>query len=101
MLTYTLWYGTSADSITTKGKSSAPTKQGETVTIEQNEGLSNDTRYWFKVVVTDGTDEVTSRECNESTYCKGEYCEGVSYSYTECTKCQGNGIIYCNWCSRV
>ena len=72
-LTYTLWYGTSAANITTKGKSSNPTKQGETVRIEQNVGLSNDTMYYFKVVVTDGTDEVTSKECNESTYCKGEY----------------------------
>jgi len=75
MLTYTLWYGTSADNITTKGKSSELTKPGETVTIEQNEGLSNDTRYWFKVVVTDGTDEATSEKCNESTYCKGVLCE--------------------------
>ena len=99
MLTYTLWYGTSAANITTKGKSSNPTKQGETVRIEQNVGLSNDTRYWFKVVVTDGTDETISRECNENTYCKGEHCEGVSYSYEACTKCDSNHKITCTQCS--
>ena len=99
MLTYTLWYGTSADSITTKGKSTNPTKQGETVRIEQNVGLSNDTEYWFKVVVTDGMDEITSDKCNESTYCKGEYCEGVSYSYEACTRCDSNHKITCTKCS--
>ena len=52
---------------------------GESVTREQNEGLGNDTMYWFKVVVTDGVDKVTSDKCNESTYCKGEYCEGGLY----------------------
>ena len=98
MLTYTLWYGTSAANITTKGKSSAPTKQGESVTIEQNEGLSNDTMYYFKVVVTDGTDEVTSEKCNESTYCKGEYCSGVSYSYETCTRCDSNHKVTCPSC---
>ena len=100
MLTYTLWYGTSADNITTQGKSSNPAKPGETVTIEQNEGLSNDTRYWFKVIVSDGTDETTSEECNESTYCKGEYCEGINYSYETCTKCEGNFMIECAYCER-
>ena len=100
MLTYTLWYGTSADNITTKGKSSTPTKPGESVSIEQNEGLSNDTRYWFKVVVTDGTDEVTSGIENEKTYCKGEYCNGVSYSYETCTKCDSTHKIKCPQCNR-
>ena len=100
MLTYTLWYGTSADNITTKGKSSNPTKQGETVRIEQNVGLSNDTEYWFKVVVTDGTDEITSDKCNESTYCKGEYCEGGYYTYPKCVECNGTGKINCEKCSR-
>ena len=94
MLTYTLWYGTSSDNITTKGKSSSPTKQGETVTIEQNEGLSNDTRYWFKVVVSDGIDETTSGECNERTYCKGEYCEGGKYEQQDCLGCE-NGKVNC------
>ena len=98
MLTYTLWYGTSAANITTKGKSSNPTKQGETVRIEQNVGLSNDTMYYFKVVVTDGTDEVTSEKCNESTYCKGEYCSGVSYSYETCTRCDSNHKVTCPSC---
>ncbi len=99
MLTYTLWYGTSADNITTKGKSSAPTKQGETVTIEQNEGLSNDTMYWFKVVVPDGTNETTSGEGNENTYCKGEYCEGGGTTKIDCTACGGKGSIECKNCS--
>jgi len=101
MLTYTLWYGTSADNITTQGKRSEPTKQGESVSIEQNEGLGNDTMYYFKVVVTDGTDETISRECNENTYCKGEHCEGVSYSYETCTAsgCD-NGKINCTTCRR-
>ena len=98
MLTYTLWYGTSADNIIIKGKSSNPAKPGETVTIEQNEGLSNDTRYWFKVVVSDGTYEIASDNCNESTYCKGEYCSGVSYSYETCTKCDSNHKIICSYC---
>ena len=99
MLTYTLWYGTSADNITTKGKSSAPTKPGESVTIEQNEGLSNDTRYWFKVVVSDGIDEATSGEFNENTYCKGEYCSGVNSVYETCTAngCNG-GKVTCTLC---
>ena len=100
MLTYTLWYGTSADNITTQGKSSNPTKQGETVRIEQNVGLSNDTMYYFKVIVTDGTDEVTSKECNESTYCKGEYCSGGGYSYPTCTGCSGTGRVTCTTCRR-
>ncbi len=99
MLTYTLWWGDSSDNLS-KTDITATGRSGQSVTLEKS-SLSNDTRYCFKVVVNDGIDEVTSRECNESTYCKGEYCEGVSYSYTECTKCQGNGIIYCNWCSRV
>ena len=98
MLTYTLWYGTSADNITTKGKSSTPTKPGESVSIEQNEGLSNDTRYWFKVVVSDGVDEVTSGECNESTYCKGGYCSGGRYSYPTCAGCNGTGKVNCTTC---
>ncbi|MCI8393766.1 MAG: hypothetical protein HFJ23_08595 [Clostridia bacterium] len=98
MLTYTLWYGTSADNITTKGKSSEPTKSGQSVTIEQNEGLSNDTRYWFKVAVTDGMDEVTSGECNESTYCKGGYCSGGRYSYPTCAGCNGTGKVNCTTC---
>jgi len=97
MLTYTLWYGTSADSITTKGKSSAPTKQGESVTIEQNEGLSNDTMYYFKVVVTDGTDEVTSGINSVKTYCKGEYCSGGYYTYTPCRNCS-DGSLSCTNC---
>ena len=98
MLTYTLWYGTSADNITTQGKSSVPTKPGESVSIEQNEGLGNDTMYYFKVIVTDGTDETTSDKCNESTYCKGEYCSGVSYSYETCETCNGNKAITCPSC---
>ena len=98
MLTYTLWYGTSADNITTQGKRSEPTKQGESVSIEQNEGLGNDTMYYFKVVVTDGTDETISRECNENTYCKGEHCEGGHYTYPKCTRCNGNGTVTCIWC---
>ncbi|MCI8363286.1 MAG: hypothetical protein HFJ41_09390 [Clostridia bacterium] len=99
MLTYTLWYGTSADNINTKGKSSTSTKPGESVSIEQNEGLSNDTRYWFKVVVSDGVDEVTSGECNESTYCKGEYCEGGHFTYPTCKMCLSNGKVLCASCN--
>ncbi len=100
MLTYTLWYGTSADNITTQGKSSNPTKQGETVRIEQNVGLSNDTMYYFKVVVTDGTDEVTSEKCNENTYCLGSYCSGGGINYPTCTGCNGSGKIDCIKCRK-
>ena len=74
MLTYTLWYGTSAANITTKGKSSAPTKQGESVTIEQNEGLENNTTYYFKVVVSDGIDENETSLEGKRTFCKGKQC---------------------------
>jgi len=92
MLTYTLWYGTSADNITTQGKSSVPTKPGESVSIEQNEGLGNDTMYYFKVIVTDGTDEVTSGVNSAKTYCKGEYCSGPKTQPIDCSNCDRTWI---------
>jgi len=51
-LIYTLWYGISADSITTKGVSSDTTRSGTSVTLTQT-GLNNNTTYYFTVTVTD------------------------------------------------
>jgi len=61
----------------------------------EKSGLSNDTRYWFKVVVSDGIDEVASGEGNENTYCLGSYCSGGGYSYPTCTGCSGTGKVDC------
>jgi len=99
MLTYTLWWGDSSDNLS-KTDITATGRSGQSVILEKS-GLSNDTRYWFKVVVSDGIDEVTSGEGNENTYCKGEYCNGVSYSYETCTAsgCD-NGKINCTTCRR-
>ena len=108
-LTYTLWWGTSADSITTKGVSSNPTKQGTSVMLTQA-GLSNDTTYYFKVVVSDGIDTVESNSNNIKTYCLGIFCNGGGYNYltcstcngaktTTCSACGGSGNISCSTCS--
>ncbi|MCI8291822.1 MAG: hypothetical protein HFJ25_06250 [Clostridia bacterium] len=97
-LTYTLWYGTSADSITTKGVSSDPTKQGTSVMLTQA-GLSNDTMYYFKVAVSDGTDIVESNSNNIKTYCLGIYCNGGGYNYLTCSTCNGNKTTTCSACS--
>ena len=97
MLTYTLWWGDSSDNLS-KTDITATGRSGQSVTLEKS-GLSNDTRYWFKVVVSDGVDEVTSGECNESTYCKGEYCSGGWYTYPTCGICTGTGKVSCTRCS--
>ena len=98
-LTYTLWYGTSADSITTKGVSSAPTKQGTSVMLTQA-GLSNDTTYYFKVVVSDTLDEKESVEISVKTMCRGTHCSGGWYTYPTCSNCNGNKKVTCTRCSR-
>ena len=97
MLTYTLWWGDSSGNLN-KTNVTAAGRSGQSVTLEKL-GLSNDTRYWFKVVVSDGTDEVTSGDGNEKTYCKGEYCEGGNYSYPDCSNCE-DGKINCSSCRR-
>ena len=96
MLTYTLWWGDGSGNLS-KTDITATGMSGQSVTLEKS-GLSNDTRYWFKVVVNDGIDEATSGEGNESTYCKGEYCNGVSYTNVPCTKCDSNHQIPCTSC---
>ena len=96
-LTYTLWWGDSSGNLS-KTNVTATGRSGQSVTLERS-GLSNDTRYWFKVVVSDSIDEATSGEGNEKTYCKGEYCSGVSYTNVPCTKCKGNGQIVCLFCN--
>ena len=95
-LTYTLWWGNSSGNLS-KTNVTATGRSGQSVTLEKS-GLSNDTRYWFKVAVTDGMDEVTSGECNESTYCKGGYCSGGRYSYPTCAGCNGTGKVNCTTC---
>ena len=97
-LTYTLWWGNSSGNLS-KTNVSATGRSGQSVTLEKS-GLSNDTRYWFKVVVSDSIDEATSGEGNEKTYCKGTYCSGVSISYTTCTKCDSNHKVTCTVCGR-
>ena len=97
-LTYTLWWGNSSGNLS-KTNVTATGRSGQSVTLERS-GLSNDTRYWFKVVVSDSIDEATSGEGNEKTYCKGEYCSGVSISYTTCTKCDSNHKVTCTQCGR-
>ena len=69
MLTYTLWWGDSSDNLS-KTDITATGRSGQSVILEKS-GLSNDTRYWLKVVVSDGIDEVASGEGNENTYCLG------------------------------
>ncbi|MCI8393744.1 MAG: hypothetical protein HFJ23_08480 [Clostridia bacterium] len=96
MLTYTLWWGDSSSNLS-KTDITATGRSGQSVTLEKS-GLSNDTRYWFKVVVSDSIDEATSGEGNEKTYCKGEYCNGVSYTNVPCTKCDSNHKIPCTSC---
>ena len=97
MLTYTLWWGDSSDNLS-KTDITATGRSGQSVTLEKS-GLSNDTRYWFKVVVSDGIDETTSGDGNENTYCKGEYCSGVNSVYETCTAngCNG-GKVTCTLC---
>ena len=97
-LTYTLWWGDSSGNLS-KTNVTATGRSGQSVTLEKS-GLNNDTRYWFKVVVSDSIDEATSGEGNEKTYCKGEYCSGVSISYTTCTKCDSNHKVTCTQCGR-
>ncbi|MCI9275763.1 MAG: hypothetical protein HFJ24_07530 [Clostridia bacterium] len=93
MLTYTLWWGDSSDNLS-KTDITATGRSGQSVILEKS-GLSNDTRYWFKVVVSDGIDEVASGEGNENTYCLGSYCSGGGYSYPTCTGCSGTGKVDC------
>ncbi|MCI8393730.1 MAG: hypothetical protein HFJ23_08410 [Clostridia bacterium] len=92
-LTYTLWWGNSSGNLS-KTNVTATGRSGQSVTLEKS-GLSNDTRYWFKVVVSDSIDEDTSGEGNEKTYCKGNYCSGGHYESTTCTPCNGTGKITC------
>ena len=96
MLTYTLGWGDSSSNLS-KTDITATGRSGQSVALEKS-GLNNDTRYWFKVVVSDGIDEVTSGDGNEKTYCKGEYCSGGYYEYPKCTHCNGTGKITCSIC---
>lgn len=73
ILTYTLWFGTSETNLE-KTNLTTEAKQGNTISFTQT-GLSNDTRYYFKIVASDGKDEAASEVGDERTYCKGEYCE--------------------------
>ena len=68
-----VWFGTSETDLE-ETTLTAEAKQGNSVTFTQT-GLSNDTRYYFKIVASDGKDEAASEVGDERTYCKGEYCE--------------------------
>ncbi len=97
ILTYTLWWGTSETNLS-KTNLTQEAKQGSTVTFTQT-GLSNDTRYYFKVSVNDSMcEDVLSSSSNQRTWCKGSYCSGGSYSYPTCTSCNGNKTVNCSTC---
>jgi len=68
-----VWFGTSETNLE-KTNLTTEAKQGNTISFTQT-GLSNDTRYYFKIVASDGKDEAASEVGDERTYCKGEYCE--------------------------
>jgi len=95
-LIYTLWWGESSDNLS-ETNITATGRSGQSVTLEKS-GLSNDTRYWFKVVVSDGIDEDISGEGNEKTYCKGAYCSGGTITQVECSGCNGSGKVGCTIC---
>ncbi|MCI8291905.1 MAG: hypothetical protein HFJ25_06680, partial [Clostridia bacterium] len=68
------------------------------VTFTQT-GLSNDTRYYFKVSVNDSMcEDVLSSSSNQRTWCKGSYCSGGYYSYPSCSSCGGSGKVKCSSC---
>ena len=97
ILTYTLWWGTSETNLS-KTNLTQEARQGSTVTFTQT-GLSNDTRYYFKVSVNDSMcEDVLSSSSNQRTWCKGSYCSGGSYSYPTCTSCNGNKTVNCSTC---
>ena len=88
-LTYTLWWGTSSGNLSATNITKTGTS-GQAVTLEKSE-LSNDTTYYFKVVVSDGTDSATSGQNSAKTYCLGTYCSGGTYAQITCTSCGGTG----------
>ena len=97
ILTYTLWWGTSETNLS-KTNLTQEAKQGSTVTFTQT-GLSNDTRYYFKVSVNDSMcEDVLSSSSNQRTWCKGSYCSGGYYSYPSCSSCGGSGKVKCSSC---
>ena len=92
-----VWFGTSETNLE-KTNLTTEAKQGNTISFTQT-GLDNDTRYYFKVAVSDGVcEDVISDGNNERTWCKGEYCEGGYYTYPTCTGCNGTGKINCSSC---
>ena len=97
-LIYTLWYGISADSITTKGVSSDTTRSGTSVTLTQT-GLNNNTTYYFTVTVTDSKDTVSSNVNSQKTLCRGDACSGGGYNNEPCTDCSETGKVTCSSCN--
>ena len=98
ILTYTLWFGTSETNLE-KTNLTTEAKQGNTISFTQT-GLDNDTRYYFKVAVSDGVcEDVISDGNNERTWCKGEYCSGGGTNRIYCNGCSGTGKISCSTCS--
>ncbi|MCI8393815.1 MAG: hypothetical protein HFJ23_08880 [Clostridia bacterium] len=95
-LIYTLWWGNSSGNLS-KTNVTATGTPGQSVTLEKG-GLGNNTRYWFKVVVSDSIDEATSGEGSENTYCKGAYCSGGTITQVECSGCNGSGKVGCTIC---
>ena len=90
MLTYTLWWGTSETNLSKKNITQEA-NQGNDVTFTQTD-LSNNTTYYFKVSVSDGTSEVTSGLGNQRTWCKGSYCSGTRSVWQNCSLCGGSRI---------
>lgn len=97
ILTYTLWFGTSETNLE-KTNLTTEAKQGNTISFTQT-GLSNDTRYYFKIVASDGKDETISEEVSVKTHCEGTYCSGGWYSDVTCTQCKGLKKTSCGVCS--
>ena len=57
--------------------------------------------YYYKVSVNDGNggDATSANYGNERTYCKGECCDGVGYTYPTCNICNGNKTVKCSECN--
>ena len=95
-LTYTLWWGSSSGNLSATNITKTGTS-GQAVTLEKSD-LSNDTTYYFKVVVSDGVDSDTSGQSSAKTYCLATHCGGGTYTYPNCTSCGGTGKIQCSNC---
>ena len=93
-LTYTIKYHT-CNGDGTKGDYIGEKKIENVVQGEEQEvditGLSNYTKYWFEVKVTDEKDDQVVNECTGTTYCKASRCSGGGTTTRTCGSCGGSG----------